>query len=243
MEPHRVGPSIETVLSRQVVHRSSLLWDAPLKGKEVPSVLTCRHREKDAGLDGLLQVPHMDLDHALITTLVERWRPKTHSFHLPHSEMTITLQDIEVIMGLPIHGLLVVGFTHMDKWSDFYAKLLDTRSPDKPIGHGKNIVVLEGLRIKAKWLEEQFSNLLPVDATEVLVQQYARFYILQMLGSMLFMDKSGERLSIMYLQLFNSISNGKNYSWGSAALSWLHKHLCNALEKTAKQIGGALLLV
>ena len=86
--------------------------------QEVPGVLICRHRDKgllegaldgldprisayitDAGLDRLLRVPHMDLDHALITALVERWQPETHSFHLPHSEMTITLQDMEVIMG------------------------------------------------------------------------------------------------------------------------------------------------
>ena len=56
--------------------------------QEVPGVLTCCHREKglfeggldpriaayitDVGLDGLLWVPHMDLDHALITALVER---------------------------------------------------------------------------------------------------------------------------------------------------------------------------
>ena len=75
------------------------------------------------------------------------------------------------------------------------------------------------------------------------MQQYAQFYILGMLGGMLFMDKSGERVSIMYLQFFNPINNKKKYSWGSAALSWLYRHLCKALEKTAKQIGGALLLV
>ena len=57
------------------------------------------------------------------------------------------------------------------------------------------------------------------------------------------MDKSGEQLLIMYLQFFNPISNGKNFSWGSAALSWLYRHLYNALEKTSKQIGGAMLLV
>ncbi|XP_075633379.1 serine/threonine-protein phosphatase 7 long form homolog [Castanea sativa] len=140
MDPHRAGPSIQTVLTRQTVHCSSLLWDAFLEGEEVPGVLACRHREKglfecgldpqiatyitDAGLDGLLQVPHMDLDHALITALVERWRPETHSFHLPHGEMTITLQDIEVIMGVPVHGLPVVGFTYMDKWRDFCMELL-----------------------------------------------------------------------------------------------------------------------
>ncbi|XP_050245267.1 serine/threonine-protein phosphatase 7 long form homolog [Quercus robur] len=102
---------------------------------------------------------------------------------------------------------------------------------------------MEGPRVKAKWLEDRFSNPLPVDAPEGLVQKYAQFYIVEMLGGTLFMDKFGERISIRYLQFFDPISNGKKYSWGSAALSWLYRHLCNASEKTAKQIGGALLLV
>ena len=64
-----------------------------------------------------------------------------------------------------------------------------------------------------------------------------------MFGGMLFMDKFGERLSVMYLQFSNPISNGKKYSWGSVALSWLYRHLYKPSEKKAKQIGGALLLV
>ena len=47
-------------------------------------------------LTGLFKVPDMKVDHALITTLVEWWRSETHTFHLPHGEMGITLQDIEV---------------------------------------------------------------------------------------------------------------------------------------------------
>ena len=225
----------------------------------MPGVLTCCHREKglveggldpqiaayitDAGLDGPPRVPNIDLDHALIMALVERWRSETHSFHLPHDEITITLQDMEVIMGVPVDGLPVVGFTRMDDWGDLYAELPGHRLPNRQVGAGKNIAVMEGLRVKAKSLEERCSNPLLVDAIEVLVQQYARFYILEMLGGMLFMDKSGERHSIMYLQFFNPINNGKNYSWGSVALSWLYRHLCKASEKTAKQIDGALLLV
>ncbi|XP_075654956.1 serine/threonine-protein phosphatase 7 long form homolog [Castanea sativa] len=122
-------------------------------------------------------------------------------------------------MGVPVDGLTVVGFSHMPDWSDFYADLLGHRLPGKDVGASNNIAVLCGLR------------------------QYAQFYILEMLGSMLFMDKSGERLSIMYLQFFNPIINGKNFSWGSAALSWLYRHLYNATKKIAKQISGALLLV
>ena len=33
MDPHGAGPSIQTLLTRQVEHRSSLLWDAHLEGE------------------------------------------------------------------------------------------------------------------------------------------------------------------------------------------------------------------
>ncbi|KAK9995441.1 hypothetical protein SO802_020127 [Lithocarpus litseifolius] len=233
MDPHQQGPSIQDVLRWQDVHRSSLLWDAPLEGEAVPGVLNCRHREKGlleggvdpriatyitaAGLDGLLRVPNIDIDHSLITALVERWRPETHSFHLPHGEMTITLQDVEVIMGVPVAGLPVVGYTGMNNWGDLCAELLGHMPPDRVVGRGANTAVLEGARVKAKWLEDQFRNPLPADTTDVLVQQYARFYILEMLAGTLFMDKFGERHSLI--------------------------HLCKASEKTAKQISSAVLLV
>ena len=32
-------------------------------------------------------------------------------FHLPHGEMSITLKDVEVILGLPIDGEVLVGST------------------------------------------------------------------------------------------------------------------------------------
>ena len=51
----------------------------------------------------------LELDRALITALVERWRPETHTFHLTVGEATITLQDVAVIMGLPIEGQAVIG--------------------------------------------------------------------------------------------------------------------------------------
>ena len=116
----------------------------------------------------------------------------------------------------------------MDDWGDLYAELLGHRLSNREVGASKNTAVMEGPRVKAKWLKERFSNPLLADATKVFVQQYARFYILGMLDGMLFMDKSGERVSIMYLQFFNPVSNGKNYSWGSAALSWLYGHICKA---------------
>ena len=134
----------------------------------------------------------MDLDDALITALVERWQPEMHSFHLPHGEMTITLQDMEVIMGVPVDGLSVVGCTSSRvNWRDLCVNLLGHRPPERELGGNKNTGVMEGPRVKAKWLEDQFSNPFPADAPEELVQKYAQFYIVEMLGGILFMDKSG----------------------------------------------------
>ena len=70
-----------------------------------------------AGLIELFKVLDMEVDHASITALVEQWLPKTHMFHLLHGEMGITLQDIEVMLGISVDGLLVTGKTDM-KWSE-----------------------------------------------------------------------------------------------------------------------------
>ena len=64
-----------------------------------------------AGLTELFKVPDMKVDQALIMALVERWCPGTHTFHLPHGEMGITLQDIEVMLGILVEGLSLGGQT------------------------------------------------------------------------------------------------------------------------------------
>ena len=50
-----------------------------------------------------------DLDPTLLTAIVDQWRLETHNFHLPCSEMTITLQDVALIFGIPLHALPVSG--------------------------------------------------------------------------------------------------------------------------------------
>ena len=62
-------------------------------------------------IEGLFRAPSREINHCLISALVKRWRPETHMFHLPYGEMSITLQDMEVIFGLPIDGEVLVGST------------------------------------------------------------------------------------------------------------------------------------
>ena len=46
----------------------------------------------------------INLDRSLLTALVDRWRPETHTLHLPCGEMASTLQDVSFLFGLPVAG-------------------------------------------------------------------------------------------------------------------------------------------
>ena len=64
---------------------------------------------RDVGLANISEIDYMRIDHALISGLVERWKPETNTFHLPTSEATVTLEDVAYIYGLPIDGIPVTG--------------------------------------------------------------------------------------------------------------------------------------
>jgi hypothetical protein len=63
--------------------------------------------------DGLLI-----MDSAALTALVDRWHLETHMFHLPCDETTMTLQDVAMILGLPIDGTPVCRSVIPTEWRD-----------------------------------------------------------------------------------------------------------------------------
>uniref|UniRef100_A0A2N9FXJ1 Aminotransferase-like plant mobile domain-containing protein n=1 Tax=Fagus sylvatica TaxID=28930 RepID=A0A2N9FXJ1_FAGSY len=248
MEPRRFvmdpGPSDPSVLTRQDKHISNKIWEEGLY-----TLLHCRRREavrersgrlharfipylQRAGFYGIAKLGFIKMDWALITALVERWRQETHTFHLPHGEMTITLQDVEVMLGLPVDGEVLVGSTELN-WSGLCLQLLGVSPPPNK---------LDGSRLNMKWLQDTF-GVLPDDANEVTVQQYTRAYILELLGGSYFADKSGEKVHLMFLPMLEDFDAAGRYSWGSAVLAWLYRELCRATDPDSCDIAGALILV
>lgn len=187
---------------------------------------------QQAGFYGVSLLPFVQLDWGLITALVERWRPETHTFHMPVGEVTITLQDVAIQFGLPVDGNAVVGVTMMN-WRDECERLLGVR----PAAND-----MKGGRVNMQWLQNHFTSI-PAGADDVTVQQCTRGYILLLIGGFVFADRSSSHVPVYYLPLFEDFAIAGQYSWGSACLSYLYRNLCRASQTDISEIAGALILV
>ncbi|KAK9995457.1 hypothetical protein SO802_020143 [Lithocarpus litseifolius] len=114
---------------------------------------------KTLGLEGLLRLPGREIDHGLIIALVEQWRPETHTFHMPYGEVTITLQDVEVLLGLPVDGEAIIRSTQKE-WVNMCRDFLGFQ----PVNNERK--QLDGQRILIKRLLEQVADTLPPNAEE-----------------------------------------------------------------------------
>ena len=176
------------------------------------------------------------LDHHLITAFVERWRQETHTFHLTIGEATITLQDVSVLLGLPVDGQPIIRREHrltVEHWQGLCAQLLGVAPPADQLDSG---------RVRLAWLCDTF-DALPDGADEVIVQRHARAYILRLLGGVLMSDLSQTLVRLSVLPFLEDLDAAGRCSWGSATLAWLYRSLCRATRPDAKQISGALLLL
>ena len=80
------------------------------------------------------------------------------------------------------------------------------------------------------------------NAAEHFIACYARLYILLLIGGFLFGDKSSSRVKLMFLPFLRDLHAVGNFSWGSAALSWLYREMCLATKRDTKDISGPLIL-
>ena len=140
-------------------------------------------------------------DHCLISAPVERWQLETHTFHLPHGEMSITLEDVEVIFGLPINGEILIGPTTMVEggWRQLCVELLGF---GVPVNDNKT---LARQRILIRRLIDAIARPLPHDATEIQIHHNAQHYILALVGDKIFMNNLGDRVHLMFLEFLRNL--------------------------------------
>ncbi|XP_052885223.1 serine/threonine-protein phosphatase 7 long form homolog [Gossypium arboreum] len=142
------------------------------------------------------------LDPKLISALIERWRPETHTFHLPCGECTITLEDMHLQLGLPVDGDAITGSVHSADWGAVCYELLGA-IPDN----------INGGQIEMGWLRDTFPEP-DDDSTELEKIRYARVYILQIIGDYLMPDLSQNLVHLRWLLKLVDFRAAGEFSWG-----------------------------
>ena len=124
-------------------------------------------------------------------------------------EMSIILEDVEVIFGLPIDDEVFVRPTVVvdENWRQLCVELLG-------FGVSENDnKTLMGQRILISRLVERIAKPLTNDATKIQIHQYAQCYIFALLGDKIFIDKSGNRVHLMFLEFLRNLRDPPQYSW------------------------------
>jgi len=204
---------------------TSKLGEWKLKPKQIELV-------ERAGFGFLRRIPAISLDNPLISALVERWRRETNTFHFTVGEMTVTLEDIALLLGLGIDGKPVIGLTYTTC----------SAVCERYLGKSPASNSASGGMVKLSWLKDNFSEC-PDDASFEEVERRTRAYLLYLVGSTIFSTTTGNKVPVMYLPLFEDFDDAGTFAWGAAALAFLYRALGNASVKSQSTICGCLTLL
>ncbi|KAK2984523.1 hypothetical protein RJ640_025020 [Escallonia rubra] len=238
------GPEDPSVLYDQANHISTLIWDGGerelLNTVEVSREFTLWKlntaqkrilRGIGFGIFTHGQI-FQQLDRALIGALVERWRSETNTFHFPLGEMTITLEDVGFILGLPVTKRPIIAppseATNKRTARDFLTSI-----PQDQFSSGG---------IKLKWLVDTY-GVLPENYTGRDLVLYTQAFLWWVVGAILFPTTSKNTVSVRYLPLLGNLSEVGDYAWGAAVLSYLYRALHKATRPDAKVICACLSLL
>ncbi|RAL40132.1 hypothetical protein DM860_008272 [Cuscuta australis] len=189
---------------------------------------------QDYRFDRMEKVGELQLDWALITSLVERWRPETHLFHLPLGEVGITLQDVKVLLGLPVDGIPLAGITGRSK--DQWIQICDD---------------MMGFRLEASDITSfmiKISAIIPKALTNHSVDvdylQHDRVIMLKLSGGSLFPNTTKNKVNLYLLEVIMGDANlVRGRANRSVVLSFLYRSMCRANMTHVAQIGGCLVLL
>ncbi|KAM7465188.1 hypothetical protein LguiB_012750 [Lonicera macranthoides] len=134
-------------------------WDL---SKEVEGV---QRRVKATGLTALMEHNYRYIDYVAVQAFVERWHPETNTLHFSFGEMTITLDDVKQILGVPIEGEC---FNSDEGGKEIEADVARTLA-SKYLGVSLADVKKETgdtYAVKLQWLKEKCKDRAKIDSTD-----------------------------------------------------------------------------
>ena len=143
---------------------------------------------------------------------MERWHPEINIFHMSFGEMTITLDSVATLIGIPMVSRSVSSPVADDATSLLMRTLGVTRKAAQD-----ELGLTRSRSVRLEWLRANFSNVTDVN-TEARIKCTVRDYLLYLIGCALFSNKSGTTFLPRILDclrtwvLFQHIHMGHNYT-------------------------------
>ncbi|KAK9083388.1 hypothetical protein Scep_029859 [Stephania cephalantha] len=111
---------------------------------------------KDFGSAPLGYISYDGGNRVYISGIVERWQPKTNTFHMPLDEMTITLEVVRVLLGISVTSKTVATpFKDRKSVTAMVSRLLEVSVTNAD----EEIRTRPGLTVSFAWLKDHFSVL------------------------------------------------------------------------------------
>ncbi|XP_028052870.1 protein MAIN-LIKE 1-like [Camellia sinensis] len=171
-QPFSGGPTDPSILKSFKSHVAAAIWNGadergPLKCHNHSSKIrswpwweqgnngTFVNIVEMSGLAQLARCTYRFVNKIVVSSFVERWQPETNTFHLTVGEMTITLDDVATILGLPIVGKSI----SVRKLSERQAVTLVVNTleiDEQEVRH--EMSTSGGNSVRLEWLRAQFHN-------------------------------------------------------------------------------------
>ncbi|VFQ71133.1 unnamed protein product [Cuscuta campestris] len=173
------------------------------------------------GFGTLLLIPNQMLCKNLLVELMERWNCDKSVFVISHREITISLMDVALILGLRVMGKPVA----LREDTPFL-------SLEKDYG-----AVLWNRKITVASVEERLKSL-----GEAVGEDFLRSFLLFMFGTLLFPNSNG-KIESRYLYLLRDLDKVDEFAWGAAVLEDLFYWLSKRKRDNVQYVGGCLILL
>ncbi|KAJ1416098.1 Aminotransferase-like, plant mobile domain [Sesbania bispinosa] len=184
----------------------------------------------DSGLGPLVEGTHSLVDRSLLSVFVERWHKDTSNFHMPVGEMTITLDDVNSLLHIPVHGrFFFLPSLGKDEAKELLVTLLGVSYSD---AH-EEIEYTRGPSVRLSWLRSVYEN----KVEENHLTYTARAYLLHLVGCTIFTDKSASNVRVQYLEMFRVLASVGHIAWGAVALAYLYEQL-NEAKRSPNYVQG-----
>ena len=202
-------------------------------------------------LRSLILTGYDNISHGLVCAMAERWHQETSSFHLPVGEMTITLDDVACLLGIPVAGRLN---QEDDLDLDHGIELMVTHllfpvedAVEQASNNSGAFVTYTALKERYEHLLNRCNHLLGEDLPEEELSRIrpacVKAFLLLLLGYTLFTGKNRKIINLLWMLAIRDLANIGTWLGGAMGLAFLYEQLNLTSSPHVGSIGGYMSLL